>query len=203
MTWKTVAVEQQEHGHTADIDRPLTFEQMANDTAALLRHLKIEGADFFGYSARAIVTRQIAIRHPDLVRRPFPNNDGYYPKVIARLKGVTPTPEALTKELEEDYASMAPNPKLWPTLIAKVREQAVEIKGWRPEDTQSMSAPTLVMVGDADIVRPERAVQMFRLLPQAQLAVLPGASHDSISERPDWVLSMIAAFLDAPMPKAK
>lgn len=82
-------------------------------------------------------------------------------------------------------------------------KQALDFKGWRPEDIKSIKAPTLVMIGDGDIVRPEHAVQMFRLLPHAQLAVLPGSDHFAVVQRADWILSMTKAFLDAPMPKAK
>ena len=79
----------------------------------------------------------------------------------------------------------------------------LEFKDWRPEDIQSIDTPTLVMIGDTDIVRPEHAVQMFRLLPHAQLAVLPGTDHMTLVKRGGWQVSMIEAFLDAPMPKAK
>ena len=74
----------------------------------------------------------------------------------------------------------------------------LEFKDWRPEDIQSIGAPTLVMIGDADIIRPEHAVEMFRLLPHGQLAVLPGTDHMTIVKRAGWQVSMIEAFLDAP-----
>ena len=76
-------------------------------------------------------------------------------------------------------------------------------ESWRLEDIQSIKAPVLVMLGDADIVRPEHAVQMFRQLPHAQLAVLPGTDHFLPVQRSDWAVPMIEAFLNAPMPKAK
>ncbi len=74
----------------------------------------------------------------------------------------------------------------------------LEFKDWRAQDIQAIDAPTLVMVADGDIVRPEHAVEMFRLLPQAQLAVLPGTDHMTLMQRADWQVSMIEAFLDAP-----
>jgi pimeloyl-ACP methyl ester carboxylesterase len=74
---------------------------------------------------------------------------------------------------------------------------------WWPEDIQSINAPAMVMVGDADAVHPGHAVQMFRLLPHAQLAVLPGTEHWAPVQLPDWIASMLKAFLDAPMLKAK
>ena len=82
-------------------------------------------------------------------------------------------------------------------------KRMLEFKDWRPEDIRSIEAPTLVMIGDSDIVRPEHAVDMFRLLPHAQLAVLPGTDHMTLVKRNDWEVSMIGAFLDAPMPELK
>ena len=77
-----------------------------------------------------------------------------------------------------------------------------EFEGWRPEDIQAIKAPALVMIGDADIVRPEHAVELFRLLPHGQLAVLPGTDHMTLMQRSDWIVSMIEAFLGAPEPEA-
>jgi pimeloyl-ACP methyl ester carboxylesterase len=111
-------------------------------------------------------------------------------------------PEDIPLEFREAYARTAPDPKQWPTLVAKVMKLGLEFKGWQPEDIQSVKAPVLVMIGDADIVRPEHVVQMFRMLPHAHLAVLPGTDHFAPMQRPDWVVSMSEAFLNAPMPKA-
>ena len=203
---RVVAVEQQGHGHTADVDRPLSFEQMADDTAALLRHLEIGKADFFGYSDGGNVALGVAIRHPDVVRKlaiagtNF-NNDGLYPEVLEFMKHATPDDLG---GLRDAYTGVAPRPEDWPALVAKVMKMGVEFKGWRPEDIRAIEAPTLVMIGDVNIVRPEHAVELFRLLPHAQLAVLPGTDHIKlIVERIDWLLSMIEAFLDAPMPERK
>jgi pimeloyl-ACP methyl ester carboxylesterase len=203
--WKTVAVELQGHGHTADVDRPLSFEQMAEDTAALLRQLKIENADLIGYSVGGGVALRIAMRYPDLVRKLVVigtgyNNDGLVPGLLENFK--TMKPEDIPLEFREAYARTAPDPKQWPTLVAKVVKLGLEFKGWRPEEIQSIKAPVLVMIGDADIVRPEHTVQMFRMLPHAQLAVLPGTDHFAPMTRPDWIAPMIEAFLNAPMPKA-
>jgi pimeloyl-ACP methyl ester carboxylesterase len=103
-------------------------------------------------------------------------------------------------ELREAYLRVAPHPEQLPTFFDKSARRMLEFKDWRPEDIQSINAPTMVMIGDADIVRPEHAVEMFRLLPHAQLAILPGTDHMTIVKRADWQVSMIEAFLDAPMP---
>ena len=112
-------------------------------------------------------------------------------------------PEDIPAVFREAYARTAPDPKQWPTLVAKVVKLLLEFKGWRPGDIRSIRAPVLVMIGDADIVRPEHAVQMFRLLPHAQLAVLPGSDHFLPMQRSDWAVPMIEAFLNAPMPEPK
>jgi pimeloyl-ACP methyl ester carboxylesterase len=204
--WMTVAVELQGHGHTADVDRPLTFEQLAKDTATLLRQLKIENADVVGYSIGGGVALQIAMRYPDLVRKLVVigttyNNQGLVPGLLLVFK--TMKPEDVPEEFQEAYERTAPDPKHWSTLVAKVMKLGLEFKGWRPEEIQSVKAPVLVMIGDDDIVRPEHAVQMFRLLPHAQLAVLPGADHFLPMQRSDWAVPMIEAFLNAPMPGSK
>jgi pimeloyl-ACP methyl ester carboxylesterase len=216
-TRQVIAIEQQAHGRTADIDRPLTTAQMADDTTALLRHIGIEHADIFGYSMGAGIALQIAIEHPDLVRKLVVaavtyNRDGFHPGILAGIESLTP--EAFAgSPFQEEYARTAPNPADWPRLLAKVKQLDRENPDWPPETIQSIKAPTLVMIGDSDVVRPEHAVEMFRLLgggvagdvaglPNSQLAVLPGTTHVTLVERADWLLSMITAFLDAPMPEA-
>jgi pimeloyl-ACP methyl ester carboxylesterase len=199
---QVIAVEQQAHGRTTDIDRPLSFEQMADDTAALLEQLKIEKADVFGYSDGGNVALGIAIRRPELIRKLVVagtnyNNDGLYPEILEFFKHVNLDDLG---ELKDFYASVAPRPEDWPVLVKKVMDMALTFPGWRPEDLQAINSPTLVMIGDADIVRPEHAVEMFRLLPRARLAVLPGTDHFLRLQNPEWLLSMIVDFLEAPMP---
>ena len=201
-----IAFEQQGHGHTADVDRPFTFEQTADDTAALLRYLKVERADFFGYSNGGSVALQMAIRHPELVRKlvvasAMFKRDGLNPEFWESMEHATP--ESMPAELRDAYLRVAPHPEQLRTFHDKSVKRMLEFKDWRPEDLQSIVAPTMVMIGDADVVRPEHAVQMFRLLPHAQLAVLPGTDHMTIVKRADWQVSMIEAFLDLPMPTAR
>jgi pimeloyl-ACP methyl ester carboxylesterase len=88
-------------------------------------------------------------------------------------------------------------------VVAKFKRAAVNFQGWRPEEMKSIKAHTMVIVGDRDIYLPEHAVQMFRLIPQAQLAVLPDTDHFAVWTRPDWMVQTIKAFFDAPIPKAK
>ncbi|MDQ3965107.1 MAG: alpha/beta hydrolase [Actinomycetota bacterium] len=217
-TGQVIAVELQAHGRTADVDRPLSYEQMAEDIAALLRHLKIEDADVFGYSMGGGVALQIAIRHPEMVRKLVLasvsyNNDGIYPEVLEAIETITPEAFAGTPWREE-YDRIAPNPEDFPTLVAKLKELDLTFVGWPPEDIQAIEAPTLVIIGDSDVVRPEHTVQMFRLigggvagdlvgLPNSRLAVLPATTHVGLVERSNLLVSMIGEFLDAPMPEAE
>jgi pimeloyl-ACP methyl ester carboxylesterase len=215
-TRQIIAVEQQAHGHTADIDRPLSYEQMADDTAAALRRLNTEQADIFGFSDGGNVALQVAIQNPDLVRKlvvasPFFHPDGYYSEIHESIATITPEMFA-GSPIEEAYQQVAPNPDDFPTLVEKIKELDRSFAGWPTEDIQSIAAPTLIIIGDSDVVRPEHAVELFRLLgggtpgdltglPPSQLAVLPGTTHMGLFGRSDWMLSMIAPFLDAPMPE--
>jgi pimeloyl-ACP methyl ester carboxylesterase len=216
---QVIAMEQQGHGRTADIDRPLTYEQMADDVAELLRQLRITKADFVGYSMGGGIATYMAIRHPELVRKivyaggaSF-NSDGYYPGLIESEKKMTPDALAGTP-WEKAYKRIAPNPKDWPKLVERIKDLDVNWRGLSEDQVRSINAPAMLIVGDADIVRPEHVVQMFRLLgggvpgdlvglPRSQLAVLPGTTHVTLIARTNWLLSMIPEFLDAPMPTQK
>jgi pimeloyl-ACP methyl ester carboxylesterase len=113
------------------------------------------------------------------------------------------SPDTMPAELREAYLKVAPHPEQLPTFFRKSVDRMLQFKDWKPADLQSIQAPSLVLIGDADVIRPEHAVQMFRLLPQAQLAVLPGVDHMTIVKRDDVVLPIITPFLDAPLPEPK
>ena len=205
---QVIAVELQGHGHTADIDRPLTCEHMADDVAALLRHLKIEQADVFGYSMGGKVALAIAIRHPEVVRKVAINGshfgkleEAFEPESFKQFQGLPP--DFAPPPLKDAYDKVAPDPKHWPTLVAKVKKLALEFQGFAREDMKAIKAPVLIAQGDRDGTRPEHAVEMFRLIPNAQLAVFPGADHFLIFQAPEKLLPTVAAFLDAPMPQPK
>lgn len=217
-TRQVIAIEQQGHGRTADVDRPLRYEQMAHDTAALVRHLDVGQADFLGYSMGGNIALQVAIRHPELVRKlvvAAANYDpeGYYPEVLEAIRDLKPEDFA-GSPWQENYARVAPNPEDWPALLDKVQELDLWFEGWAPKAIRSIEAPALVIVGDSDVVRPEHAVELFRLLgggvpadlgglPRSRLAVLPGTTHVTLIERVDWLVPMVTEFLDAPTPNAK
>jgi pimeloyl-ACP methyl ester carboxylesterase len=217
-TRQVVAFELQGHGRTADIDRPLSLEGMAEDIAGALKELGIESADVFGYSTGAAVALRLAISHPDQVRKLVLASvtytlDGVHPGLMEGLGEMKPE-MMFGSPWHDEYMRIAPHPENFATLFAKKTQMDREIKDLPAEAIQAIKAPTLLIIGDSDLVRPEHAVEMFRLLgggvfgdtpaglPKSQLAVLPGTSHVTVVERADLLLAMIPPFLDAPMPES-
>ena len=215
-TRQVVAVELQGHGHTADVDRPLSYRQMAADAAVLLGALGVGIADLVGYSMGGAVALELALQHPGVVRRlVFAGGtsyrpDGLYPEMLAEQE---PAADDLTGSVwHKAYLRVAPDPSRWPVLVAKNRELDRTFAGWADEDIRAVTAPTLLIIGDSDIVRPEHTVKMFRLLgggvvgdlaglPASQLAILPGTTHVGLLDRVDWLQSMILEFLGSPEPR--
>ncbi len=223
-TRQVIAVELQGHGHTADIDRPLSYEAMADDIAALIEQLGLEQADLFGYSLGGGVALQTAIRHPHLVRKlvlvstAF-KGDGWYPEVKAGMRAISVETFAGTPVVEA-YLKTSPRPEAWPTVVAKMRQLVPSDYDWA-EGVAGLKMPVLILVGDADGLRLTHVVEMFNLLgggkgdgdltgmsPSA-LAVLPSTTHvgwappfHGIITRTE-LLPMLTEFLDAPLPKAK
>jgi pimeloyl-ACP methyl ester carboxylesterase len=214
---QVIAVDLQGHGRTADVDRPLQYEQMADDVAALMEHLGISQADIVGYSMGGGVGLQLVIRHSERVRKLVAMSAGYrldgmYPEVIAGIAEITPEVFYGTPWYEENYAAVAPRPEDFPVLVEKLKRLDAEEFDWSQE-IKGIAAPTLLVFGDADVLRPEHMVELFGLLgggvpgdltglPKARLAVLPGTTHVTVMNRIDWLLPMITEFLDEPMPEA-
>ncbi|MGH2839417.1 MAG: alpha/beta fold hydrolase [Solirubrobacteraceae bacterium] len=219
-TRQVIAVEQQGHGHTADVDRPLTYEQMADDTAELMAHLGIDDADIFGYSMGGGIALQLTIRHPEVVRKLVVasasfTSDGMHAVALEMFPSITPELFA-GSPIEEAYRATAPNPGDFPNLVEKLKHLDTTPYAWPEEDIRGIAAPTLVVLGDSDCIRLEHAVKLFELLgggvmgdltdlPTSQLAVLPGTAHFvppgfGLLDRAEWLLAMIPPFLDAPMP---
>jgi pimeloyl-ACP methyl ester carboxylesterase len=201
---KVIILEQQGHGHTADRSGPLTYEQMAEDTAAVLTQLKLSGADIFGYSDGGVIALGVAIHHPALVGRlavlganTGRLKDSYDPEMYSQYQSIPV--DFAPRELKEPYDRVAPDPTKWPMLVAKIKDLGRDFKGYAAQDVKSIKAPTLIMIGDRDIVRPEHAVEMFRMIPHAQLAIFPGSDHFVIFTSPEKVLDTLMPFLSKPV----
>lgn len=217
-TRQVIGLEMQAHGHTADIDRPMSIEHMADDTAAAIEYLGLGRADIFGYSLGASIALHTAIRHPRVVRKLVLASvtytlDGVHPGLFEGL-GEMP-PEAMHgSPWHAEYVRIAPHPEAFNTLFAKKNQMDRGIKDIPAEAIRALQAPVLLILGDSDLVRPEHAVEMFRLLgggvfgdmapmPNSQLAILPGTSHVTVVDRAEMLQAIIPPFLDAPMPEKK
>ncbi|HJV49296.1 MAG TPA: alpha/beta hydrolase [Geothrix sp.] len=202
---QVIAFEQQGYGHTADIvDRPFSFEQSADDTAALLDYLHIERADLLGFSNGGTVALQVAIRHPKAVRKlilasALSRRDGAYPWLWEAMSKARL--EDMPKALQEGYLRVAPHPENLRLFHDKAARRMRDFKDIPAEAIRAISAAALVVIGDSDVIRPEHAVEMSRLLPQAQLAILPGTDHMQVMGRTEWLVPMIGGFLDGPLAK--
>jgi len=210
-TRQVIAVDLQGHGRTGDIDRPITYENMADDVAALMQAIGIPQADVFGYSMGAAVAYQLAIRHPDHVRRLAAASgtyraDGIYAASREGVKQITPQMFA-GSPWEKEYMRLAPNKANWPVLVEKLKALDMAPQEWPAKDISGIKAPVLVISGDSDIIRPEHSVEIFRLRGGGpspdfmgssanELAILPATTHLGVIGRSDLVVSMVAAFFD-------
>jgi pimeloyl-ACP methyl ester carboxylesterase len=195
---QVIAFEQQGHGHTADVDRPFSFDQSAEDAVALLRHLHVARADFFGYSNGGHIALEIALRHPEVVRSLILESvmfsrDGTDPGFWKSFDHAKL--DEMPLELRKAYLATAPHPEQLPSFFAKSVQRMREFKGWTPAQLQILRPPTLLIVGDRDTVRVEHAAQMQHLLPDARLAVLPATDHLAMTERAAEVAPMLDEFL--------
>ena len=211
---RVIAMDLQGHGRTADIDRPLRYETMADDVAALMDELQVASADIVGYSMGAGVGLQFALRHPGKIRRQVLasgsfRHDGMYPEILAGISQITPEVFA-GSPMEAVYLAEAPNPDDWPVLIEKLKDLDAQEFNWPEDEIRAITAPTFLIFGDGDVVTPEHAVAMFRLfgggvpadltgLPKSRLAILPATTHVGVvMEQPERLVAMIEDFLAQP-----
>lgn len=211
-TRRVIAFDLQAHGRTADIDRPMSLDAMADDVAAALVLLGIDRADVLGYSMGGAVALQVAIRHPAVVRKLVLISvsytlSGLHPGLMDGLGEMQP--EMMhDSPWHDEYMQIAPRPEDFNRLFAKKSEMDRGTKDVPADAIRALTCPALLILGDSDILRPEHGVEMFRLfgggrfgdspegLPDSQLAILPGTSHVSIVYRPELLLPMIPPFLD-------
>ena len=154
---QVVAFELQAHGHTADIDRPLALEGMADDVAAAIQQLALGPADVFGYSMGAFVALQLVVRHPELVRKlvlasvSF-TRSGIHPGLMEGLGEMTPE-MMFGSPWHDEYLKIAPQPENFARLFTKKTEMDRNTRDLSPEDIQAIKSPTLIIIGDSDLIR--------------------------------------------------
>ncbi len=211
---QVMAVHLQAHGNTLDIDRPLSFELMADDIVALMKYLDIKKADIMGYSLGGGVSLQIAIRHQDMVRRLVTvstpvKRDGWYPEVLEGMAQMNPE----TAKFMKQTPLYGLYPKVnWETLFTKLGNLLRQDYDWSQE-VASIKSHIMIAFADADAVRMKHIKEFFALLggglrdagldgsgrPTSQLAIVPGASHYNICSFP-VLADLVVAFLDASIP---
>jgi pimeloyl-ACP methyl ester carboxylesterase len=188
---QVIAVHLQGHGRTVDIDRLMRFESMADDIAALLKHLNLLSADLLGYSLGGGVALQTTIRHPDLVRKlvlvstPF-KRQGFYPEVLEGMAQLGP--EAAQYMRQSPLSRLYPQAN-WPVLYTKLGDLLRREYDWSKGVT-AIKSPMMLVYADADAVRPAHALEFF---------MLPGMTHYDVLTYPG-LADILAAFLDARMP---
>ncbi|MGN6440173.1 MAG: alpha/beta fold hydrolase [Agriterribacter sp.] len=208
---KVIVAEMQAHGRTKDIARELSYEAMADDVSGLLKHLKIDSADVLGYSMGGGVAFQFAVRHPQQLRRLVIlsgayAHDGWWPEVEASFATFTPEMFKGTP-IQKQYDSMGNDPARFPEFVKKVMSIDLKPYDWSKE-VKKIQAPILMAIGDADGVRYEHALELFRAkgggkmgdmhgLPKSRLAILPGTTHIGMIQRTDLLIPMVTGFLDA------
>ena len=215
-TRQVIAVDFQGHGRTNDVDRPLRIADLASDVAGVLQHLGVAQVDIFGFSVGGATALYLAIKHPELVRKLIVSSATFHP-AGARPEN-SDAVGSLTVEMiagtpmEQEYRAKSPHPDKLQDLLDKLGTFDEGFTGWSDHDIEGIAAPTLITVGDCDLVTLDHAVKFLRLrggdvngdfvgVPASQLAVLPGTTHFFGLARTTLVLDLVLHFLDAPMPE--
>jgi pimeloyl-ACP methyl ester carboxylesterase len=215
-THKVYALELQGHGRTTDIDRPITYQNLADDVAAFMDAVGVPKADVFGYSMGAGAGLQLAIRHPAKVNKLVAASvaydlKGWQPAFTAMIPTMT-VEMIVGMPFAADYRKLAPNPDGFPELARKLIALEKEPMAWE-EQVKTIKAPVLVIAGDADVMTLEHSVALFRLLgggmmgdmgkplPASRLAILPATSHTAVITQSDLLHALIEPFLKGQTPK--
>jgi len=215
-THRVYALEFQGHGRTTDIDRPITYPDLADDVAAFMDAVGLEQADVFGYSMGAAAGLQLVIRHPQRVRKLVAASvaydaAGWQPAFTAFIPQMT-VEMLVAMPFAADYRTLAADPDGFPALAAKLIALEKEPMAWEA-DVRAITTPVLIITGDADVATLEHSVAMFRLLggggmgdmgqplPASRLAVLPATSHTAIITQVDLLHGFIEPFLKGETPK--
>lgn len=208
---KVIVAEMQGHGRTKDIDRPMSYEAFANDVSGLLKHLKIDSADILGYSMGGGIAFQFAVQHPEQLRRLVIlsgtyAHDGWWPDVEKSF-GTINADMFKGSIIQKQYDSLGNDPKHFDEFVKKVMSMDLKFYDWSKE-VKKIQAPIFMAIGDADGVRYEHAIELFRAkgggkmgdmygLPKSRLAIIPGTTHIGMMQRTNILMPMITDFLDA------
>lgn len=205
---KVIAVELQAHGRTSDRGKDSSFEQDADDVATLLKNLKINKADFFGFSNGGTTTVQIAIRHPEIVDKIILGS------ALCKRSGVPAqfwdfmkqaTLSNMPKQLQEAYLQVTPDPNGLQIMHDRDAKRMVNFRDIPDEQIKSIKAPALIINADQDVITPEHALEMHRQIANSRLAIIPGVHGEYIGEittltanskEADFVIPMIENFLN-------
>ena len=208
-----IAVEEQGHGRTTDRNAPVAFETSADDVAALLDYLKIQQADLFGFSNGANVALHVAIRHPERVRKlifasSMTKKDGAPPQFWEYMKQADFS--NVPQPLKDAYLEVNPDPIKLKTMHDKDAQRMRDFQDVSDAVLQNIQTPTLIVLGDRDIVKPEHAIELSRTIPNARILILPGGHGDYLGELvmtqqqtryPQLTAALITEFLDTPPPE--
>lgn len=211
-TRQVIAVEMQGHGRTADIPRDITYENLADDVAALLNYLEIPRADLIGYSMGGAVAMQCAIRHPDRVRKAVIisstfRSDGMVAGALESISKLT-ADDFKGSPIETEYRKLSPTPDHFPNFVQRIVATASKGYDFGADKLKATTAPMFFIHGDADGVRLAHVAEMFRLKggeihgdmgprSASRLAILPNTSHVTLMQRMPIIVPMVNDFLDA------
>ena len=205
---RVIAIEEQAHGRTSDRNAPLSFAASADDVAALLEHLKIQQADVFGFSNGASVGMEVAIRHPQVVRKlvfasSMTKKQGAQPQLWTLIQSADIS--NMPQPLKDAFLQVNPDPAKLKTMHDKDAERMRHFTDVPDADVRAIRAPTLIIIGDRDIVKPDHAIELTQLIPNARLMVLPGGHGDYLGEAimtqratraPELTAGFVEEFLD-------
>jgi pimeloyl-ACP methyl ester carboxylesterase len=198
--YRVLAPERRGHGHTADVEGPVTYELMTQDTIAFLDEVVGEPAPLVGWSDGGIIGLMVAMRRPDLVSKLVPISANF------ALSGVVPEMVEAAPLMEADapdndffrsmYEAASPDgPEHWPIVFDKFKTMVQTEVPIDPEQLGTIQAPTLVIASDDDMVLLEHSIELYRSVPESQLAIVPGTSHGLVLEKPEVIGRLILDFL--------
>jgi Predicted hydrolases or acyltransferases (alpha/beta hydrolase superfamily) len=204
---RVIAVEEQAHGRTSDRDAPVRFETSADDVATLLEQLHVAQADVFGFSNGASIALQVALRHPQAVRKlvfasSFTNKAGAQPQLWEMIRSADFA--GMPQGLKDAFLQVNPDPAKLRVMHDKDLERMRHFQDVPDAELRAMRVPTLILIGDRDVTRPEHAVELTHLIPGARLIVLVGGHGEYMGEAtlpqraraPELTAGLVADFLD-------